>query len=188
MICVFDGGGGVICFARMVQSGAFQYRRPRQNRGGGFLRAILPSWRKDDRRLFRWAGRPAGQARPAPGQLARPKPAEEAPLGQDRPYSRTLSLDRRAPPLPPIEFFALSIASSGPEMRDGRTPTDVLTNSLEELLVGPTAAQTNHDAPTTDHHRCSDLDEKQAPRRRLSFTQRVAATTSILILLARRFR
>ena len=59
-------------------------------------------------------------------------------------------------------------------MRHGRTPTDVLTDLLEVVLVRPTAAQPDHDAAATHHHRRRHLDQQQPPGRRLAFAQRVA--------------
>jgi hypothetical protein len=41
-----------------------------------------------------------------------------------------------APPPYPHWFSGSAVASSGPEVSHGRTPTDVLTNLLEEVLVG----------------------------------------------------
>ena len=54
-----------------------------------------------------------------------------------------------------VALDALSSALSGPDVSHGRTLTDVLTDMLEELPVGPTAAQPHHDPTAThDHRRC----------------------------------
>lgn len=72
--------------------------------------------------------------------------------------STLLVYSRRTVPYPhPV--FRVVRASSGPEVSDGRTPSDVLSNPLEELLTGPTAAETHHDPATTDHHRCRHFDQ-----------------------------
>ena len=60
----------------------------------------------------------------------------------------------------PRLLFRVVRASSGPEVGHGRTPTDVLSNPLEELLMGPTAAEPHHDAAATDHHRRGHLDQE----------------------------
>ena len=73
-----------------------------------------------------------------------------------------------APPPYPPSLTELLIASSGPEMGHGRTTTDVLTDLLEETLVRPTAAQPDHDPPTTHHDGCCHLDHQQSPRRRVA--------------------
>src|SRR5438105_2986387 len=88
-----------------------------------------------------------------------------------------------APPPYPHWFSALSIASSSPKVSHGRTPTDVLTDLLEERLVGPTAAQAHHDAAATHHHGRRHLDQEHAPCRRLTFAQRVVTTTCVLVSL-----
>jgi hypothetical protein len=54
-------------------------------------------------------------------------------------------------PLPPTAFRVVR-ALSGPEVSYGRTPADVLSNPLEELLMRPTAAQPHHDAAATHYH------------------------------------
>src|SRR4051812_19059497 len=81
-------------------------------------------------------------------------------------------------PLTPHPTFRVVRALSGPEVSHGRTPTDVLSNLLEELLMGPPAAQPHHDAATPPPHRCRHLDQQQPPRRRLTLAQRVVATTA----------
>ena len=47
-------------------------------------------------------------------------------------------------------------------MSRGRTTTDVLMYLLEELLMGPTAAQPQDDATATHHDRCGHLLEEQS--------------------------
>ena len=83
----------------------------------------------------------------------------------------------------PRLLFRVVRASSGPEVGHGRTPTDVLSDLLEERLVGPTAAQPDHDAAATHHDRRRHLDEQEPPGRRVPLAQRIVPASRVLVSL-----